>query len=100
MGLPFLFYRTPDPMYRLGIGLWFGLCGIFLQSLTEWTFRQSHIFMTFNILIGTLASLGYARRHVSKPVVEAEDLELPGYAFTEPFLRRSSQERETSVAKT
>jgi len=99
MGLPFLFYRTPDPMYRLGIGLWFGLCGIFLQSLTEWTFRQSHIFMTFNIFIGTLASLLYARRHVPKPVVEAEDLELPGYAFTEPFLNGRGQARDSSVVK-
>ena len=62
MGLRFLFKKNPDPMHQIGVGLFFGLCGIFLQSVTEWTFRQTHIFLTFNILIGALASLCYARR--------------------------------------
>jgi len=70
MGLRFLFKRTPDAMYRLGVGLFFCTCGIFLHSLTEWTFRQSHIFLTFNILIGTLASLCYAKRHAHRTAVE------------------------------
>src|SRR6185295_12594351 len=63
MGVRFLFKRNPEAMHRLGVGIFFGLCGIFLHSLTEWTFRQTHIFLTFNILIGTLASLCYAKRH-------------------------------------
>lgn len=80
MGLRFLFKRTPAVMQRLGIGLFFSLWGIFLHSLTEWTFRQSHIFLTFNILIGALASLCYAWRHAPKPVVEMEVIrELPEY---------------------
>jgi hypothetical protein len=71
MGARFLFKRTPESMHRLGVGLFFSLCGIFLHSLTEWTFRQSHIFLTFNILIGTLASLCYAKRHAPQPALEA-----------------------------
>jgi hypothetical protein len=69
MGGRFLFRRNPEPMHRLGAGIFFGLCGIFLHSLTEWVFRQTHIFLTFNVLIGTLASLYYAKRHARKPVV-------------------------------
>ncbi|MCL4176678.1 MAG: O-antigen ligase family protein [Verrucomicrobia bacterium] len=71
MGLRFLFWRTPEAMHRLGVGIFFGVCGIFLHSLTEWTFRQPHIFLTFNMLVGTLASLCYAKRHARKPAVEA-----------------------------
>lgn len=74
MGVRFLFTSTPEVMQRLGTGLFFGLCGIFLHSLTEWTFRQSHIFLTFNVLVGTLASLCYARRHARKRAMEAAAL--------------------------
>jgi len=70
MGLRFLFKRAPEAMHRLGVGLFFCTSGIFLHSLTEWTFRQTHIFLTFNILIGTLASLCYAKRHAHQPAVE------------------------------
>jgi hypothetical protein len=73
LAAPFLFNRTPDAMRRLGTGIFFGLCGIFLQSLTEWTFRQSHIFLTFNILVGTLASLCYSKHLERKRPVEAID---------------------------
>jgi hypothetical protein len=90
MGLRFLFERTPEAMHRLGVGLFFCLCGIFLQSLTEWTFRQTHIFLTFNVLVGTLASLCYARRHARKQPVETEALrELPAYEFAEAVSRKT-----------
>jgi hypothetical protein len=62
MGSVFLFKRTTDPMYRLGVGVFFGTIGIFLQSLTEWVYHQTAIFFTFNILLGTVASLYWARR--------------------------------------
>jgi hypothetical protein len=85
MGARFLFKRTPEAMHRLGIGIFFSLCGIFLHSLTEWTFRQSHIFLTFNVLVGTLASLCYAKRHARKQALQAEVFaELPEYEFSEP----------------
>jgi hypothetical protein len=90
MGLRFLFKRTPEAMHRLGVGLFFCLCGIFLHSLTEWTFRQTHIFLTFNILVGTLASLCYAKCHARKPAVEAAvSRELPEYEFAEPVSAKS-----------
>jgi len=84
MGLRFLFRRKPEAMHRLGVGLFFGVCGIFLHSLTEWTFRQPHIFLTFNVLAGTLASLCYVKRHARQPAVEALSVrEPPEYEFPE-----------------
>jgi hypothetical protein len=84
MGLRFLFRRKPEAMHRLGVGLFFGGCGIFLHSITEWTFRQPHIFLMFNILVGTLASLCYTKRHARKPAVEAVIVrEFPEYEYPE-----------------
>jgi O-Antigen ligase len=62
MGATFLWKRTPDPMRRLGVGLFFCTLGIFFQSFTEWVFYQTQIYFTFHVLIGTLASL-YDFRH-------------------------------------
>src|SRR5207244_3916829 len=39
MGLPFLFDPREAPRRVLGVGLFFGVCGIFGQSLTEWVYR-------------------------------------------------------------
>jgi len=83
MGVRFLFKRNPEAMHRLGVGIFFGLCGIFLHSLTEWTFRQTHIFLTFNILIGTLASLCYAKRHAYQAVVKPAVVRIPDDEFVE-----------------
>jgi O-antigen ligase len=83
MGARFLFKRNPDPMHRLGVGLFFGLCGVFLQSVTEWTFRQTHIFLTFNILVGALASLCYAKRRFRRQTVESRATSHPGYRLAE-----------------
>jgi hypothetical protein len=75
MAASFLWKRTPDPMRRLGVGIFFGFGGIFLQSLTEWVFRQSPIYYVFHVLLGTLASLYYikrrARRASAVEIVEA-----------------------------
>jgi len=62
MGASFLWPRTADPMRRMGVGILFGMCGTFLQSMTEWVFHQTPIFYTFNILLGVLASLCYVRK--------------------------------------
>ncbi|HMC28623.1 MAG TPA: hypothetical protein VKM56_12605, partial [Verrucomicrobiae bacterium] len=43
--------------------IFFGTCGIFLQSLTEWVYRQTPMLLTFHVLLGTLASLYYIRKH-------------------------------------
>jgi O-antigen ligase len=61
VGGRFLRRRIGDPMHRLGVGIFFGTCGIFLQSLTEWVYRQAPIFITFHLLIGTLAALSYCQ---------------------------------------
>jgi hypothetical protein len=62
MGFVFLWKRSPDPMLRMGAGFFFATCGIFLQSVTEWVFRATPMFMTFHILMGALAGLYYQRK--------------------------------------
>jgi hypothetical protein len=62
MGASFLWRRTPDPKRRIAVGILFGLCGMFLQSLTEWVFRQSPLYYVFHVLLGTLAALCYHRK--------------------------------------
>jgi hypothetical protein len=66
MAAGFLWKRTPDPMRRLAVGIFFGFGGIFLQSLTEWVFRQSPIYYVFHVLLGTLASLCYMKRQTRR----------------------------------
>ena len=70
MGACFIWPRVPFAMQRLGVGILFGLGGVFLQSVTEWTFRQTHIFLTFHILLGVLASLYHFRRQAKRIRVE------------------------------
>jgi hypothetical protein len=62
MAASFLWPRTTDPLRRIGVGLFFALCGIFLQSLTEWVFRHSPIYYVININLGVLASLYYLKK--------------------------------------
>jgi len=79
MAISFLWKRTADPMRRIGVGILFGLCGLFLQSLTEWVFRHSPIYYTVHILLGVLASLYYlkkkeARALAMQPIEEEEPM--------------------------
>jgi hypothetical protein len=62
MGVVFLWKRSVAALHQMGVGIFFGICGVFLQSVTEWTYRQTHILLTFHILLGVLASLYYLRR--------------------------------------
>jgi O-antigen ligase len=62
MGAVFLWKRTPDPMRRVAVGVFFGTWGIFLQSITEWVFWQTAIYFTFHVMLGVLASLYYQRK--------------------------------------
>ncbi|HLH56511.1 MAG TPA: O-antigen ligase family protein [Verrucomicrobiae bacterium] len=62
MGASFILPRTPDPMRRIGVGLFFGSCGMFLQCLTEWVFRHLPLYYTFHIMLGVLMSLYYLKR--------------------------------------
>lgn len=79
VGAMFLWRRlNADPMHRFGIGCLFGTTGIFLQSVTEWTYRQPALLLVFHALMGVLASLHYARRQAAKapPPEPAETVEL------------------------
>ena len=84
MGASFLWPRVPEATCRLGVGIFFCTCGIFLQSITEWVYRQEHIFITFHILLGALAALYWLRKQKSKP----HDLERE---FCEPLKEGQSQ---------
>lgn len=75
LGSMFLWRRLTWPMHRLGAGIFFGTCGIFLQSMTEWVYRQTTIYFTFAILLGTLASLTWTRRHVAPALDVAQPRE-------------------------
>jgi hypothetical protein len=70
-------------MHRLGIGCLFSVVGIFLTSVTEWTYRQTPILFTFHVIMGCLASLYYekrlrARAKKERAQIEIEDLEAVG----------------------
>jgi len=88
MGSTFIWRRIPLATHRLGVGIVFGLGGVLLQSVTEWTFRQTHIFLTFHVLLGVLASLYHLHRQARRREVEArafiEERELSADAELEP----------------
>jgi hypothetical protein len=86
MGFRFLWYRSPEIVHRLGVGLFFGTCGIFLQSITEWTFRQTHIYITFHLLMGVLASLCWLKKssRFQKAEVPLMDAEIAQPSYHEP----------------
>ena len=66
MGVRFLWPRSQDAPHQLGVGIFFCTCGIFLQSLTEWAYRQEPIFIPFHILLGTLAALCWLKKKEGK----------------------------------
>jgi hypothetical protein len=70
----FLWRRSDAPLRRIGLGILFGILGVFLQSITEWVFRQTAIILTFHMLMGTAASL-YLLRHREWAYQEALDEE-------------------------
>jgi len=72
VGATFLWPRTPDPMRRIAVGIFFGMCGTLFQSMTEWVFRQTPIYFTFHILLGVLVSLAYIRKCERRARKEAE----------------------------
>jgi hypothetical protein len=68
IGVKFLKRMPSFPASVIGTGLFFCICGIFLQSLTEWVYRQTAILLTFHLLLGALASLYQARKRMAKKV--------------------------------
>lgn len=72
LGAGFLFSRRPEAMHRIGVGLCFGMLGVFLHSFTEWTFRQTQIFLMFHLLTGVLAALVALKRVEARTEAGAE----------------------------
>ena len=83
MGAAFLRLPRVEPMRVLGVGIFFGICGIFGQSLTEWVYRQTPILYTFYILLGALASLTALRREAASAPEPEFDAELDAPAVVE-----------------
>jgi hypothetical protein len=84
MGAGFLFRRQTDVFQRMGVGLCFATLGVFLHSFTEWIFRQTEIFLSFNLLIGTVAALISIRREAAAaaPAIETEAIAEPDWETT------------------
>ncbi|HUR46340.1 MAG TPA: hypothetical protein VMZ27_10740, partial [Candidatus Saccharimonadales bacterium] len=83
IGAVFLKKMPSFPPSVIGTGLFFCTCGIFLQSLTEWVYRQTAILLTFHLLLGALASLYYARKTMRNNIKETEAHEAPRRRFRE-----------------
>jgi hypothetical protein len=66
MGASFLFRRSPDPVSRLGLGLFFALLAVILQSFTEWEYRQTPILFSVHLLMGTLAGVYWQRQRAAR----------------------------------
>lgn len=66
LGLPFLFGPRSDARRTMGVGIFFCICGIFGQSITEWVFRQTPIILTFHILLGALAAVAAQRKEAAR----------------------------------
>jgi len=61
LGLSFLRRRSPELLSRLGVGLLLGVSAAFLQSGTEWIYRQTNIFFLFHVMVGALAAMYHGR---------------------------------------
>ncbi|HEY2328956.1 MAG TPA: O-antigen ligase family protein [Verrucomicrobiae bacterium] len=72
MGASFLWPRVPDATHRLGVGIFFGVCGAFLQSITEWVYRQEHIYLTFHAMLGVLAGLYWMKQKLKSRATEIQ----------------------------
>ncbi len=90
LGLPFFFDPRSDPNRMLGVGLFFSVCGIFGQSVTEWVFRQTPILLTCQILLGALASLA-AVRYSEKKAKRAAAVAVVPIAEPVPSMALASQ---------
>lgn len=89
----FIFPRVLQPLRRIPVGIFFGLFGVFLQSLTEWVFRQTQVLLSIHLLVGVLASLYFLRKRERK--MEEQDAALE-YAPPPPPRRRALEPSRVS----
>jgi hypothetical protein len=74
MGFRFLRRRSFAPSRQIGVGVSIAIGCMLLQSMTEWVYRHSPVFYTFNILVGLLASLYYQKCRVARSrVIESSE---------------------------
>jgi hypothetical protein len=67
IGSQFVWQRLDDtPTHRLALGFALGTLGLFLQSVTEWTYRQTPVLFTSHVLLGGLAGLYSLRRSAAR----------------------------------
>lgn len=71
----FLWPRVGDPTRRICVGIFFGLCGLSLQSLTEWVYRLIHIYYMSHLILGVLASMYFLRKRERRLAQEHEEME-------------------------
>jgi hypothetical protein len=91
MSASFIFPRVPDPLRRIPVGIFFGLCGVFMQSLTEWVFRQTQVMLSVHLLMGVLASMYFLRKRERKMDRQEETWEYkPRRRFAEPAAMRGA----------
>ena len=83
IGSGFLWRRPRTTTYFIGIGLFFGIVGVFLQSLTEWIFRQTPIYLTLHTMIGALASLYAIKKAANQETTRDADVEDVEYELVE-----------------
>jgi len=88
MGAVFIVRQRADVVTRYGIGAFCAMLAIFLQSLTEYQFRNTKIFLFAHIIMGALSAIYFANRHVRKDGV-ADSLAL----FKEVLLRSRQEMR-------
>jgi hypothetical protein len=84
MGGSFLRPRTADPLRRIGVGIFFGFLGMFLQCLTEWVFRHVPLYYTFHVMLGVLMALCFLKKRSRQAEAVAykhagETRALPGF---------------------
>ncbi len=62
MGFGFVIHRSSEAMQRMGVGLFFGFVGMFLQCLTEWVFRHHPLYIVIHCMLGVLMALYFAKK--------------------------------------
>ena len=83
IGVSFLWRRQRTTVCLVGIALFFGMMGVFLQSLTEWIFRQTPIYLTMHTMIGALASLYAIKKAAKREAARDIDVEDVEYELVE-----------------
>jgi hypothetical protein len=79
IGATFLWRTRRDTVRLFGVGLVFGVGGVFLQSITEWTYRQTHMFLMVHIFVGAMASLYHAKKLAKREPENTVIIDVPQF---------------------